>query len=535
MTTRSLSSELPLADKPGRRWLAPLFALLACGALFAAGYRVLSLNLLQTQMQIMVVGGLFALLFIFGLVLLITQGRVRSANGIFICAFLMALALLVRIYCLDHVSDDYSMFLSKWVGFFRSSGGFSALSESIGDYNVPYLYFLAAISYIQLPDLYLIKFLSVLFEVLTAWSVFLLTRHLVSGKFQSEDGHLFPRFWAYAPPLAFFMVLFLPTVFFNGAVWGQCDSIYVAFVLFALYAALKHHGAEAVMLMAIAFSFKLQAIFLLPLFLILLFTKHVKWYQLFLFPVVYCVICLPALLMGRPFLDIFQIYFHQASQYPSLAMNAPSLASFLPLSADVVFWERVLIFAAAAFVFVLVVIGLILHRRLTSRGIVVLALLMAVGVPLLLPHMHERYFMLAEVLAVVWACSRADRIFLPALIQVASLGGYHAYLLLQYIYPLKYGAVLLCLSLPVLFFDLFQSALTGRRKEKEEEDDASSPPADSLFDEAEDTDGPNIDLSLIAELADAPPELEEEQEDLSSDLPPSLQMAQAAPPSDELS
>ena len=464
---------------------------------------------------------LIALEALFALFLLYRSGCIKTAAQWSAVAALLLTAFVPRLLAMKYETLDYQDFLAPWVEFYRQNGGFRALYRPVGNYNVPYLYFMALFSYSRIRDLYLIKLLSIFFDVLLAWGGMRLVSRLTDSPLRRVG--------------CFFTILLLPTVFLNGAVWGQCDSIYVAFVLFALYAALKHHGAEAVMLMAIAFSFKLQAIFLLPLFLILLFTKHVKWYQLFLFPVVYCVICLPALLMGRPFLDIFQIYFHQASQYPSLAMNAPSLASFLPLSADVVFWERVLIFAAAAFVFVLVVIGLILHRRLTSRGIVVLALLMAVGVPLLLPHMHERYFMLAEVLAVVWACSRADRIFLPALIQVASLGGYHAYLLLQYIYPLKYGAVLLCLSLPVLFFDLFQSALTGRRKEKEEEDDASSPPADSLFDEAGDTDGPNIDLSLIAELADAPPELEEEQEDLSSDLPPSLQMAQAAPPSDELS
>ena len=526
MTTKSLSSELPMQDKPSRRWIAPLFALLACGALFAAGAQLLPLRLIQTQVHAFIVGGLFGLLFLLGMVLLIAAGKVRSANGIAVCAFLMALALLVRICSLDYISDDYTNFLSKWVDFFRQNGGFAALGESIGDYNVPYLYFLAAISYAPVPDLYLIKALSVLFEVLMAWGVFLLTRHLVREASCSEAEQTLPQFAAWAPVLSFFLVLFLPTVFFNGAVWGQCDAIYTAFALFALYAALKHRGAEAVMLIAVAFSFKLQAVFLLPLFLILLFTKHVKWYHLFLFPMVYCVICLPALLLGRPFLDIFQIYFNQAGQYPYLTMNAPSLASFLPASANEAIWSRVLILAAVGFVFALFVVGFFLRKKLNSQGLLVLALLFAVGIPLLLPHMHERYFILAEVLSVVWACARMDRIFLPALIQVASLSGYHAYLVLQYIYPLKYGAVFFCLSLPVLFYDLFQSARNNEKTDGGKED-SSFPPPDGSSSPGETESG--IDLSIIAELADAPPELEQESEDLSSDLPPALQMSQSIP------
>ena len=42
-------------------------------------------------------------------------------------------------------------------------GGFAAVKLPIGNYNAPYLYFLAAISYLPIPDLYLIKLFSILF------------------------------------------------------------------------------------------------------------------------------------------------------------------------------------------------------------------------------------------------------------------------------------------------------------------------------------------------------------------------------------
>lgn len=518
------------AERAGRNLVTPLIGICAAMVILASGFRLLLLKQMEnaglgTSVAML---ALFAALFCLGMGLLVGKGNIRSSKGIAICALLLGLALFLRICCLDYASGDYNSFLAKWVAFFRENGGFAALNVSIGDYNVPYLYFLSGISYTGLPDLYLIKFFSILFELLTAWGVFLLTRHLVANQHQSGTGTFLPGFAQHAPVIAFFITLFLPTAFFNGAVWGQCDSVYAAFVLFSIYAALQHRGGEAVMFIAIAFSFKLQAVFLLPLFLIFLFTRHVKWHQLFLFPVVYCVICLPAVLMGRPFSDIFMIYLNQTSSYPSLTLNAPSLASFLPAAVDPVMWSKICVVVACLFVLALVTLAFVRKATLGSRSLFLFGLLFAVGVPLLLPHMHERYFYLAEMLSVVWACSRADRIFLPALVQVASLSGYHAYLVLQYIYPLKYGALLFCLTIPVLLHDLLQSsspryAPLAAGEEEETGSVSSSHTMNTLL--ASDPDEPCIDLSIIAELADAPPDLDQDFEDLSSDLPSSLQMS----------
>ncbi len=525
-----MTSELSPTERSNGNIIVPLAGIGTVVVLFACGFRLL---LLQQMAQARLSASismltLFAALFCLGMGLLIRKGNIRNTKSIAICALLLGLALFLRICCLDYASGDYNTFLVKWAAFFRENGGFAALSEPIGDYNVPYLYFLAAISYTGLPDLYMIKFFSIVFELLSAWGVFLLTQHLVTAKQEPGAGYFLPGFISHAPLIAFFITLFLPTAFFNGAVWGQCDSIYAAFVLFSIYAALQRKGGQAVILIAIAFSFKLQAVFVLPLFLIFLFTRHVKWYQLFLFPLVYCIICLPAILLGRPFLDVFTIYLHQTSSYPALTLNAPSLATFIPATADTTMWSKICIAAAFLFVLALVVISIIRRTTLGSRSLFVLGLLFAIGVPLLLPHMHERYFYLAEVMSIVWACARIDRIFLPALIQVASLSGYHAYLAARYIYPMKYGAVLFCLSIPILLYDLFQlsspryaAPATGK---EEESIPVSSPHSGSLA-SPHNPDEAGIDLSIIAELADAPPELEQDVEDLSSDLPSALQMS----------
>ena len=103
----------------------------------------------------------------------------------------------------------------------------------------------------------------------------------------------------------------------------------------------------------------------------------------------------------------------------------------------------------AAFALVLGVLGwLLLHRKDLSRRAVFLAgVVFAIGVPLLLPHMHDRYFFLADVLTLTWACAHRRGVLPAALTQVASLGAYHAYLLLRYAFPMGLGAILLLLAL----------------------------------------------------------------------------------------
>ena len=94
----------------------------------------------------------------------------------------VGLAFFLRAVLLYYVADDYTIFLSQWVATFRENGGFKAIKLSIGNYNVPYLYFLAAISYLPIPDLYLIKLFSIFFDVVLAWGGLRLVRHFTGPR-----------------------------------------------------------------------------------------------------------------------------------------------------------------------------------------------------------------------------------------------------------------------------------------------------------------------------------------------------------------
>lgn len=354
-----------------------------------------------------------------------------------LCAAALFCALVLRFFALDHETYDYRDFLSPWFQFFQNNGGFAALKEPIGDYNVPYLYFMAAISYLPTRDLYLIKLFSVFFDLVLAFVGMRLTRILLPGKEKLAAA-------------GFCILLLLPTVVLNGAYWGQCDSVYGSLVLLALADALDKHPTRSVVWLALAFSFKLQAIFLIPLWCVLWYSKRLEFKHLCLFPLTYFLSILPALLLGKPLGDILGVYFNQMGLYNDrLTLNAPSIFALIPngVEPDMVVWPKLGI--AAAFLLVLALLGGLYFRRnsLTDRQLLSAALILAIGVPLFLPYMHERYFFLAEVLSVIWALSAWSRAPVAVLVQIAALGGYHAYLVLQYAFPMSWGAWMLLAAL----------------------------------------------------------------------------------------
>ena len=144
----------------------------------------------------------------------------HSSKELFKCALLLAFTLFIRLCFFDKENTDYEWFLKVWVAFFRENGGLKGLGKSIGNYNIPYLFFLALFSYSSIRDLYLIKLLSVFFDLVLAFSAAILIRRCGAKPTKQM--------------ICFFSVLLLPTVVLNSAYWGQCDSIYVSLAILGI-------------------------------------------------------------------------------------------------------------------------------------------------------------------------------------------------------------------------------------------------------------------------------------------------------------
>ncbi len=395
----------------------------------------------------------------FALAVLYFEGLLRGRRTVIICCVLVVSAMLVRGACMEHRTLDYENFLAVWVEFFRENGGWRALSRSIGNYNVPYLYFLALFSYSGVPDLYLIKLLSIFFDVALAWAVLRLVRVCAGG--------------ALAQAAGFFVTLFLPTVVLNGAYWGQCDSIYGAFALWGVCLALERRPVLSVASVALSFAFKLQAVFVMPVYLVFVFTGRIKWKHLLVFPLTYFIVVLPAVLAGRPLMDTLLLYFRQAGSVGD-ALNYNSSSVFALVRGDVDRQIFSLLGIAGAAAFLLLVYAWMFFRRrdVTDRTLLCCSLLICLGVPFLLPHMHERYFFIADVLSLALAALAPQMALIPALVSFGSLLGYYAYLNMRYLLPMRYGACALALAMLVTVFCLASTLYAG---EGEGEDTGEAP------------------------------------------------------------
>jgi Gpi18-like mannosyltransferase len=207
--------------------------------------------------------------------------------------------------------------------------------------------------------------------------------------------------------------------------WGQADSIYAAFGLGGVYFLLRRRPWLAGVFFGLSLAFKLQAVFLFPLLLVLALRKWIPWRVLLAVPGVVLLLDVPALLVGAPMGRLLSVYAEQTSTYTELSLLAPSIYQFLPASADAAVIRPIGI-AVTGLVILGLCLGVLLSRvRLTTAKVVLMGATSAVLMPFLLPSMHERYFYLAEVLTVIAAFYLPRRLwYVPVLVQVASFLAY---------------------------------------------------------------------------------------------------------------
>ncbi len=338
-------------------------------------------------------------------------GKGRGRDMLWLAAGCAA-AICARLVHVDFASGDYITFLSQWVEYFRANGGFKAIAGSVGDYNVTYLYFLALFSYSPLPDLFLIKMLSTAFDFVAAFYAMKIAGTQKQG--------------TAVRAAAFFAVLFMPTVLINSSIWAQCDSIYTAFALGALYFALRDNGPASMAMLGVSLAFKLQAVFIFPLWAAAFFGRRFRLKWLPVLPAAFFLTALPAVLLGKPIADIINVYIAQTGEYTSsLTWNAPSVFVFFSGAGKT--GAYIGIAAAAAFCLLAALLARRVSGSVSDRTMCLCALSICMAVPYLLPYMHDRYFYLPGVLAFGAAAAMPWLYPAAVLAEFSSLLCYKAY------------------------------------------------------------------------------------------------------------
>ncbi len=372
--------------------------------------------------------------------------------AIILCVWAFVVSLIIKINLITVETNDYRSFLSKWMTIIRENGGIRAIKENIGDYNTPYLIIMAILSYLPINDLIGIKIISIVFDYVLSTAVFFIILELFK---KDEKKYLYAS-------TGFLLTTLLPTVLLNSGAWGQCDSIYTTFVLLSILFLLKEKHIRAFIFLGIAFSFKLQAIFILPLFILVYLSK--KNYSLLYFliiPITILIMCLPAIILGKSVVHCFSVYLTQTSEYSKyISMNFPSIYNiFMNAGNNPNVLNNIqglgIIGIGLTLLGFIIAADFIIRKNiiLSNKSIIKIALLSIMFSTFMLPYMHDRYLYMADIISIVYFLIEKKGFFITIGINCLSLNNYICYLWLRLLCPFNIAGVIFAELVIILAID----------------------------------------------------------------------------------
>lgn len=333
------------------------------------------------------------------------------------------LAMLARGALLKYASGDYDMFLKPWFDSLKNYGGLPGLSKSIGNYTPIYMTVLSILTYFPIDSLFSIKIVSIIFDFLGAIIVYKIIQELLKDKSYKDKVSL----------LVYGLYLILPTILLNSAYWAQSDSIYTTFVLLSILYLIKKNYKLSIVFFAIALSFKLQAIFILPLYVLMYISERKIKLRYFLYiPLVIFILSIPKVIFSHDLLAGFRIYFDQMGSYKEyITLNFPNIYSiFLKGNGsnliNTPFDELATIGIIVTFI-ILVILAYLVYIKKTKfdkNAIIEFGLFSILITTFFLPEMHERYLFMGDVIALLYLVINAKKYYVPIMIEFISLNGY---------------------------------------------------------------------------------------------------------------
>ena len=342
---------------------------------------------------------------------------------------LTGFALIMRYALRNVVAGDYKMFFEPWVATLREAGGgikgLSAEFEYV-DYTTPYLTILSFISICPfLNTLLLMKLVSIFFDFVAAFAVMAIvydrTKNMTYGI------------------LGYGALLMVPTVLTNGAMWAQCDIIFTSFVLWSLYFMLKDKPAWSMAFYGIAFAFKLQTLFLAPLYVILWMKGKVKLKHFLFLPLMYVIGMIPSLLAGKSFWELISVYFFQANgqmDIYALSHKFPNIYQLIGTDSFLFEYADAGIWVTLGALMILMYCFARKQYEMNACLLLRMGMLLTMTVVFFLPHMHERYAILVDVMAIVYVFFDFRKLYIPVLTILCSFAGYTVYLAQNNIIPM---------------------------------------------------------------------------------------------------
>jgi Gpi18-like mannosyltransferase len=333
------------------------------------------------------------------------------------------LALIARVVVLDYYSGDFTMFLSPWFNELKLNGGLLGLSKDIGNYTPIYMTILSLLTYLPIKSVVTIKLVSIIFDFIGAAAAYKIVKELLSDKKYKDKVSL----------IIYALFLLLKTVLLNSSYWAQCDSIYTAFVLISILYLIKKKYKLSIIFFGIALSFKFQAIFIFPLYVLMYIAERKIKFRYFLYiPLVIFILSIPKVIFSHDLLVGFRVYFEQAGTYSRYAtLNFPNIYGIF-LQGDnsnliVAPFKEISIMGIIVTFSILVTLAYIVYTKkikFDKNAIIDFALLSVLLTTFFLPQMHERYLFMGDVIALLYVVINIKKYYVPVMIEFISLNGY---------------------------------------------------------------------------------------------------------------
>lgn len=365
-------------------------------------------------------------------------------------AFILCLfffGFMIRWKLMPIESADYWGFLEDWMRQIREGGGYRSLGHQISNYTSPYMYIMCFLSYITDNDLYALKLVSVCFDYAASIAIFLLIFQMTGNVKKSILGMA--------------VLLLSPTVIIDSAYWCQCDIIYTTFILYALYNFFKNNSKWCLIFIGISFAFKQQVLFIVPFLLIMWLKKRTIRLVHFLWvPVIYVISTLPAWMMGRDFKELLLIYFDQSETYPWGTLEYPNIYALLgEAMPDMRHADEV---SGAGIFMTIILLGCLAYYfytkniNMTDELIMTLALFTVGVIVYCLPHMHDRYGFLIDILAIVYGVINIKKLPITFGFFIVSILSFMPYLIAVHIVPIQYVAIIQLGLIAYVGYDLYK-------------------------------------------------------------------------------
>lgn len=310
--------------------------------------------------------------------------------------FLFAITLLgcyMRFSGRWFISNDARGAFIPWFETIKANGGLSGLSTPVGDYGIPFQIIIAFLTYLPFEPLYCYKMLFIGFDFFLAFVTGLSAYECTNHKNSSFI-------------IGFTAVMLSPNVVMNSSIWAQCDSMYVSFLILCFYFILKKKYTWVFITFSLAFAIKLQAIFFIPILLLLYFSK--KSYSLLnflLLPITLYITSFISVFYGRNVIkETLDIYTHQVKMFNKMYLNYPSIWALFGDGKNGKYIEMMAlgltlgIFACA--LYLILKTG---RKEFTHKVLCLLTLWTTWTCVLFLPSMHDRYGYIIDILTIILA------------------------------------------------------------------------------------------------------------------------------------